>query len=55
MIVKNQKILMKKKNGDHIKKKTKNHYETIKIGVYCQNCYNEGHLTKECKVLNKFC
>jgi hypothetical protein len=23
--------------------------------VYCLNCYNEGHLTKECKLLNFFC
>ncbi len=23
--------------------------------MYCQNCYNEGPLTKECKLLNKFC
>jgi hypothetical protein len=23
--------------------------------VYSQNCYNERHLTKECKLLNKFC
>jgi hypothetical protein len=21
---------------------------------YCHNCYNEGHFTKECKLLNKF-
>ncbi len=37
------------------KKKTKDHFETIKRGVYCQNCYNEGHLIKKCKLLNKFC
>ncbi len=37
------------------KKETKDHFETIRRGVYCQNCYNEGHLTKECKLLNKFC
>ncbi len=23
--------------------------------MYCQNCYNEGQLTNECKLLNKFC
>jgi hypothetical protein len=23
--------------------------------VYCQNYCSEGHLTKECKLLNKFC
>jgi len=37
------------------KKETKHHFETIRRGVYCQNCYSEGHLTKECKLLNKFC
>jgi hypothetical protein len=37
------------------KKETKDHSKTIIRGVYCQNCYNEGHLTKECKLLNKFC
>jgi hypothetical protein len=37
------------------KKETKYHSETIKRGVYCQNYYNEGYLTKECKLLNKFC
>jgi hypothetical protein len=26
--------------------KTKDHSKTIKQGVYCQNCYNEKHLTK---------
>jgi hypothetical protein len=37
------------------KKETKDHSETIRRGVYYQNRYNEGHLTKECKLLNKFC
>jgi hypothetical protein len=37
------------------KKDTKDHFKTIRRGVYCQNCYNEGHFTKECKLLNKFC
>jgi hypothetical protein len=22
--------------------------------VYCQNCFNEGHFTKECKLFMKF-
>jgi len=35
------------------KKETKDHFETCIRGVYCQNCYNEGHLTKLCKLLNK--
>ncbi len=29
------------------KKETKDHFETIRGGVYCQNCHNEGHLTKK--------
>jgi hypothetical protein len=29
------------------KKETKDHFETIRRGVYYQNCYNEGHLTKK--------
>jgi hypothetical protein len=28
--------------------------DTIREGVYCQNCLNEGHFTKECKLLMKF-
>ncbi len=28
--------------------------DTIKEGVYCQNCFNESHFTKECKLLMKF-
>ncbi len=36
------------------KKKKTDQSKTIKRGLYCQNCYNEGHLTKECKLLNKF-
>jgi DNA-directed RNA polymerase alpha subunit len=32
------------------KKKKKNHFETYRISVYCLNCYNEGHFTKECKL-----
>jgi hypothetical protein len=27
----------------------------IKEGVYCQNCFNEGHFTKEWKLLMKIC
>jgi predicted nucleic acid binding AN1-type Zn finger protein len=37
------------------KKETKDHSEIIRRCVYCQNCYNERHLTKECKLLNKIC
>jgi hypothetical protein len=44
-----------KKNRNQTRKKIKNHYETILKGIYCQNCYNEGHLAKECKLLNKCC
>ncbi len=36
------------------KKKTKNHFETYRKGVYCQNCYNERHLLKEYKLLKKY-
>jgi len=42
---------------DHSKTKrkdTKVQFDTITRGVYCQNYYNEGHFTKECKILNKF-
>jgi hypothetical protein len=28
-------------------------FDTWKRGVYCQKCYNEGHFTKECKLLIK--
>ncbi len=27
----------------------------VRWGVYCTNCYNEGHYTKECKSLQKLC
>ncbi len=27
--------------------------DTIREGVYCQNDFNEGHFTKECKLLMK--
>ncbi len=37
------------------KKDTKVQFDTTKKGVYCQNCYNEGQFTKECKLLNKLC
>ncbi len=30
-------------------------FDTYRRGVYYQNCYNEGHFTKECKLLIKFC
>jgi len=44
----------------HYEKKTRNkpkkvNIETIKEGVYFQNCFNEGHFTKECKLLMKLC
>jgi len=29
--------------------------DTIREGVYCQIFFNEGHFTKECKLLMKFC
>jgi hypothetical protein len=50
--VKNQKILMKT-IWKPKKKETKYHSKTIKKSVYYQICYNEGHLIKECKLLNK--
>ncbi len=37
------------------KKEIKDYSKIIRRGVYCQICYNEGYLTKECKLLNKFC
>jgi len=38
-----------------IKKESKKvNIDTIREGVYCQNCFNEGHFTKECKLLMKF-
>ncbi len=36
------------------KKEPKDHSEIIRRSVYCKNCCNEGHLTKECNLLNKF-
>jgi hypothetical protein len=33
----------------------KDHSETYRRGIYYQNYCNIGHLTKECKLLNKFC
>jgi hypothetical protein len=30
-------------------------FDTCRKGVYYHNCYNEGHFTKECKLLIKFC
>jgi hypothetical protein len=35
------------------KKEIKDHFETYRKGLYCQNCYNERHFTKEC-VIEKF-
>jgi hypothetical protein len=37
------------------KKSKKVNIDAIWEGVYCQNCFNEGHFTKECKLLLKFC
>ncbi len=44
----------------HYEKKTKKkakkvNFDIVRKGVYCQNCFNEGHFTKECKWLMKFC
>jgi hypothetical protein len=33
----------------------KTQVDVVKWGVYCTNCYNEGHYTKECKSLQKLC
>jgi hypothetical protein len=44
-----------KKNEYLKKKKRKDHFETYRISVYCLNCYNEGHFTKECKLFLKIC
>jgi len=35
-----------------LKKSKKVDFDIIKRGVYCQNCFNEGHCTKECKIVN---
>jgi hypothetical protein len=44
---------------EHHEKKTKRKSNKIdfdtKKGVYCQNCFNEGHFKKECKLLMEFC
>jgi len=38
-----------------IKKKSKKvDFDTIRRRVYCQNCFNESHFTKEYKLLIKF-
>ncbi len=37
------------------KKSKKVNIDAIWEGVCCQNCFNEGHFTKECKLLLKFC
>ncbi len=37
------------------KKSKKVNINTIREGVYCQNYFNEGCFTKECKLLMKFC
>jgi ketol-acid reductoisomerase len=46
--------------NEHYEKKTKKkskkvNIDIIKEGVYCQNCFNESHFTKECKLLMKLC
>ncbi len=41
--------MMKKKLNQKVR------FDTYRRGVYCYNCYNEGHFTKECKLLIKFC
>ncbi len=45
---------------EHYENKTKKKFKkvninTIREGVYCQNYFNEGCFTKECKLLMKFC
>jgi hypothetical protein len=37
------------------KKEQKVRFETYRRGVYCYNCYNKGHFTKECNLFIKFC
>jgi hypothetical protein len=37
------------------KKSKKMNINTIREGLYCQNCFNEGDFTMECKLLLKFC
>jgi hypothetical protein len=38
-----------------IKKKSKKvNIDIVRRRLYCQNCFNEGHFTKECKLLMKF-
>jgi hypothetical protein len=36
-------------------KSKKMNIDTIKEGVYCQNCFHEGHFIKDCKLLMKLC
>jgi hypothetical protein len=33
----------------------KTQLDVFRWGVYCTNCYNEGHYTKKCKSLQKLC
>jgi hypothetical protein len=46
-----------KDEKDHLKTKKdiKVQFNTIKKGFYCHNCYNEGHFTTNCKLLDKCC
>jgi hypothetical protein len=39
----------------YFKKSKKIDFDTIRRGVYCQNCFDESRFTKECKLLMKFC
>jgi len=40
----------------NIKKKSKKvDFDIVRTWLYCQNYFNEGHFTKECKLLMKFC
>ncbi len=32
------------------RKEVKVWFDTSRRGVYCENCYNKGHFTKECKL-----
>jgi hypothetical protein len=36
------------------KKAKKVNFNIVRKGVYCQNCFNEGHFTQKCKLLVNF-
>jgi hypothetical protein len=45
-------------NDEQKKERRKNRKEQndgYQWSVFCQKCYNEGHLTKECKLLHTIC